>query len=130
MAFAVLALLVSCDFITDLGTPDITYYEHVLTSYEVRYIPDTPWGYYIVEYVNADLFHADQWVDVWMVMSDGSLSRPPVTFDYDLSLWYHIIYVYDYKINFRTFSDLTGETLAIFVSDTAPADFNANDYHR
>ena len=89
---------------------------------------DIPWGYFVVEYVNSELFRADQWVDVWVETDDGSLTRPPVAWDADLGIWYHIIYVYDYKINFRTFTDMEGLTLVIFVADTAPVDFNANDY--
>lgn len=108
----------------------IEYWIHTITSSEVSYIVDDPYGYYAILIYDIRI-GPDAWVDVWTIAYDGSLFRWSPYFDEGLLIWYWNIHLYDGSLYYLSPINETGMSLVIFY---APAEakglhpLNAKEY--
>ena len=118
LSVVALVFVTSCDLFNI--EPDIFYWDHTLTSSEVTYFSDSPYGYYVVAYRDTR-FTSDSWFDIWAHKDIGGGMTPlgPL-YDVDLGITYYRLDIYSGKLEFLSPSDIAGSTIRIYTAPTAP----------
>lgn len=100
-----------------VGEPEIEYWVHTITADEVFYVADDPYGFYAVEVPDSRISSND-WIDFWMVNSDGEWYDPPTFIDTTIDEWFYVPIIEEGELYFQSPWDETGYDVVIFRSPT------------